>query len=206
MTFSDFCEKILIALYQDGHQTDEWLHFDELEEKYGLEVDSSWLSRAMNHLRAQRRIEGREMAGAPSSVLGRITGSGMAYIEGKYGSKDGVGTILEPVSYVQENTGVASASSNIQSATWTGLPSDFALSEEKRTRLVTCLQQAEAGLDFLGIGNQQKAQVRAYIVAAKALADAPEPPVELIWELIQRANAIAGIASLFVSIIALFVA
>ena len=100
MTLTEFCEKMLIALYQDGHQSNEWLSFADLQKRYGFSGDPSWLSRAMNHLSAQRRVEGRELNGAPDTVVGRITGSGMAYIEAKYGSKDGVGTILQPINEV----------------------------------------------------------------------------------------------------------
>ena len=72
--------------------------------------------------------------------------------------------------------------------------------------LVAGLKQAEQRLDRLSIGNVEKAQARAYIIATLALAEAPEPPADLMWELLQRANNIAGIASLLVAVIALFVA
>jgi hypothetical protein len=91
----------------------------------------------------------------------------------------------------------------VESSGWTGLPSDNVLSEDRRVSLQTLLTRAEADLDALGIGNAEKALARAYIIAARALADAPEPPVDLIWQIICRANNVAGIASLFVSIIAL---
>ena len=90
------------------------------------------------------------------------------------------------------------------SSAWTGLPSTFTLAEEKRESLVSLLREAEESLDQLGAGNSEKAMARAFIVAARVLADAPDPPVDLIWEIIGRANSLAGIASLLVSIIALF--
>jgi hypothetical protein len=92
----------------------------------------------------------------------------------------------------------------VDSSAWTGLPPDFQFTEERLQRLVTLLDTAERDLDSYPIPNSQKAQARAYILAAKELAQAPEPPADLIWELIGRANSIAGIASLFVSIVALF--
>ena len=93
---------------------------------------------------------------------------------------------------------------HIDSTKWTGLPSNFQLVEEKRVRLAALLSEAEYALDQLGAGNSEKAMARAYIVAARTLAEAPDPPTDLIWEIIGRANSLAGIASLFVSIIALF--
>lgn len=93
----------------------------------------------------------------------------------------------------------------IDSSAWTGLPSTFVLTEQKRELLSKMLQDAESALDSVGASNQEKAMARAYIVAAKTLADAPEPPADLIWELINRANQISGVAALLVSIIGLFV-
>ena len=95
-------------------------------------------------------------------------------------------------------------SSLISSSSWTGLPSQFVLDEQKKAELVLLLAAAERTLDSLGMGNSEKATVRAYIIAARALSDVPDPPVDIIWELINRANSLAGIAALFVSIIALF--
>ena len=92
----------------------------------------------------------------------------------------------------------------VDSSAWTGIPSQFVLNEVRKAELSTLLIKAERDLDNLGAGNSEKAMARAYIVAAKALADAPDPPVDIIWDLIGRANNLAGIASLFVSIIALF--
>jgi hypothetical protein len=229
VSFTEFCENMLIALYQDGHVSDDFLSFEDLQRKYGIEGDRSWLSRSMNHLRAQRRIDGREIAGAPETVLGKISGSGMAYIEEKYGSKDGVGTILEPVQSTRfgesgENQSqllqvadtVSAATANevtlnyqpptvVNSSRWTGLPSGFTFSEDKLQTLVRELDRVEAALGTIQISQQERSQARAYIVAARVLAEAPEPPSDLIWEIIVRANSIAGIASLFVAIVGLFV-
>ena len=230
MTFIDFCEKMLIALYQDGHQSNDWLSFADLQTRYGLEAYASWLSRAMNHLSAQRRIEGREINGAPDSVVGRITGSGMAYIEGKYGSKDGVGQILSPVlppsaepaflttesgdylttqsgDYISVETPAveqAGTAPTFSSSAWTGLPTGYELTEARRHALSKAIAMAEGDLDALGASNAEKAQARAYIVAIRALADAPEPPADLIWALLNRVATIATIASLFVPLIQAF--
>jgi hypothetical protein len=94
----------------------------------------------------------------------------------------------------------------INSSSWTGLPSQFVFDQQKQVELIALLNDAEKSLDSLGAGNSEKAMARAYIVAARTLSDVPDPPVDIIWELVTRANALAGIASLFVSIIALFTA
>ena len=139
----------------------------------------------------------------------QISGRGMRRVEQVYGGKDGVGTILEPIPpgatlepFFEESE---TSSDGTDSSAWTGLPRDFVLTEEKRVALVRGLDAAEQGLSGLRLGQEVQAQARAYIVAARSLAEAPEPQPDLIWEILNRANSIAGIASLFVSILALFV-
>ncbi len=94
----------------------------------------------------------------------------------------------------------------VDSANWTGLPCEFTLGVQRQERLVALLSDVERNLDAAGIPNFEKAMARAYIVAARTLAESPEPPADIIWELIGRANQIAGIAALLVAIIALFAA
>jgi hypothetical protein len=100
-------------------------------------------------------------------------------------------------------TDIVSAN-HFSSSDWTGLPSAFELTEEKRQKLVRELELADEQLAGLGLGQATQAQARAYFVAARILAEAPEPPADLIWNIIGRANSLAGIASLLISIIALF--
>jgi hypothetical protein len=92
----------------------------------------------------------------------------------------------------------------IDSTNWTGLPSGFTFNPAKHDRLVSLLKEAEDSLDKLEATNEEKAMARSYLVAAKVLSDAPDPPIDLIWELIGRANQIAGITALLISLIALF--
>lgn len=51
--------------------------------------------------------------------------------------------------------------------------------------------------------NSQKAQATGYLQAAKALSEVPEPPVDLIWDILSRANSLAGIGSFFIALITL---
>ena len=92
----------------------------------------------------------------------------------------------------------------IESSLWTGLPQGFQLTAKKHQELVELLRVAELNLDAAGLTNDEKSLARAYIVAARSLADTADPPLDLIWEIINRANQISGIAALFVSIIGLF--
>ena len=46
-------------------------------------------------------------------------------------------------------------------------------------------------------GNAKTAQARVLLLAAKELTDAPEPPSDIIWELIQRAGTVVGLLDIF---------
>ncbi|MBW8743038.1 MAG: hypothetical protein JF628_01580 [Sphingomonas sp.] len=95
--------------------------------------------------------------------------------------------------------------SAIDSSRWTGLPSGFKLTADKQKALVRDLDRVEEQLQDFNVGQEIRAQARAYVIAARILAEAPDPQADLIWEMIGRANALSGVASLFVAIISLFV-
>lgn len=78
------------------------------------------------------------------------------------------------------------------------------IEEGMRERILAEVAKTQTAVDRFDAGNIEKAQAKALLNAIQALAEAPEPPADLIWELLQRANNIAGIASLFIAIIALF--
>jgi hypothetical protein len=155
----------------------------------------------MNHLRAQRRIEGRELAGAPESVVGRITGSGMAYIEEQYGSKDGVGTILSPVVkmatldpfIVDDDAQVV-----IDSSSWTGIAA-HRITEANAEYVRSSIRGARELIEGSS-SNERTSQALVLLKAAEDLTEAPDPPSDIIWQLIERAGAVCGILGLFISI------
>jgi hypothetical protein len=92
----------------------------------------------------------------------------------------------------------------VNSQSWTGLQRDGVLGEEAVISLKAALSTIDDAVLKSSASNQEIAQARAYVLAIHALADAPEPPADLIWELVSRANQLAGIASFFISIIALY--
>jgi hypothetical protein len=53
------------------------------------------------------------------------------------------------------------------------------------------------------LSNAEKSQAQGFLSAAKALAETPEPPVDLIWMILNRGNSIAGIGSFFLALITL---
>jgi hypothetical protein len=90
------------------------------------------------------------------------------------------------------------------SSGWTGLPANFVLTQTIQAKLVGDLDRAEVALATVTVSQYERSQARAYIIAMRALAEAPDPQVDLIWEILGRVNQKSGIASFFVSIMALF--
>ncbi len=63
----------------------------------------------------------------------------------------------------------------------------------------------DRSLDELGkqqITNEQHRQAAAYLLAAKELVNAPAPPSDFVWDLVQKAAAIAGVAQIVLAIFA----
>ena len=79
----------------------------------------------------------------------------------------------------------------------------FFLAEERREKFLSLADQSVSEVGQSDLSNSEMAQARGYLTAARALAEVPDPPVDLIWTILQRANSIAGIASFFVALIAL---
>ena len=76
----------------------------------------------------------------------------------------------------------------------------------EREKVLNLLGKALRELDSLDLPNSKSAQAKAYVEAAIILTESPEPDVRIVWELIQRANQVAGIASLFVAVLAIMMA
>lgn len=82
------------------------------------------------------------------------------------------------------------------SRTWTGLKA--VRIHARNAKVVSSL--IDRALDQLpesGEGNEAVMQAAAYLKAARELVDAPNPPSVIIWELVEKAAAIAGLLQLF---------
>lgn len=197
MDYDDFAERFLIALHFETETSNQqYFSADELIEKYGLKPRPNWISRITDDWEGSYFRDVSKILGGYGGWSFRISADGSRKVEAKFRDLDDIRGFLSMSSLESAKA--------VDSYTWTGIPSDFVLGEERKSELSTLLDKAERDLDVIGIANSEKAMARAYIVAAKVLADAPEPPADIIWSLIGRANNISGIASLFVSIIALF--
>lgn len=89
---------------------------------------------------------------------------------------------------------------SIDSTKWTGTRRPIRLTGKQADALVEELIDVEARLSELPITNAEKSQARAYLIAARVLAETPEPPGEIIWDMIARAAQIATIASLLAAV------
>lgn len=184
--------------------------------KINIAEKSTFLRRSMvaiNHPVAMRRLQnGSGMPSHPMRIvplLHEYAKFGEAWLQEMWPttmarSAEGNGGDVQPLDVGQDEGAITTSS--VDSSGWTGLPPGFVPTEEKWAALRLLLREADETLNGLGASNSEKAMARAYIVAAKSLADAPEPQLDLVWEIISRANQISGVASLFVSIIALFTA
>ena len=231
MSYTDFSERFLIACYRLASENSEILRSGEVLDEYDLEPNDGWVYRVLEAWRAKGLIRGKGTMGSETEQPIFLTGEGFEQAErllarGVRVPRRRLQVVVspatgEPVLQVStdqtdlpENVRVIDTSLpvlasekadvRVDSSSWTGLPTGFEIDAVRRDTLIAAISSAERQLDELGASNHEKAQARAYIVAIRALAEAPEPPADLIWELANRANSLAGIASLFVSIIALF--
>ncbi|SHL59595.1 hypothetical protein SAMN05518668_1021 [Sphingobium sp. YR657] len=87
----------------------------------------------------------------------------------------------------------------VDSRSWTGLT---------RVRVTHRNARAISRLIDTALGelptdcNAKSAQARTLLLAAKELTDAPEPPSDIIWDLVQRAGAVVGLLDIFFRIFA----
>ena len=88
----------------------------------------------------------------------------------------------------------------IDSSRWTGLLTQTQITEARRDKLQGLVDQAVRDLDLLGAGNAEKAQATAYLVALKVLSEAPEPPTDIVWKLLERGMALVCVCELFYKI------
>lgn len=92
---------------------------------------------------------------------------------------------------------------SFDSTTWTGLPKNFRMDRGRKESLVVLLKEAQRRLEDEG-SNFGPSQAKALVGSAIVLAEAPDPPADLIFANIQRASAITGLAEIFVKIIRFF--
>ena len=92
----------------------------------------------------------------------------------------------------------ATQDERIHSEDWTGIAAQV-ITAQNSDQVRAAILKAKDAVRDLG-SNEKTAQAMAFLQAAEALIEAPEPPSDLIWELINRAGAICGVISLFITL------
>ena len=87
----------------------------------------------------------------------------------------------------------------INSSSWTGIRR-VTIDTRNAKVISSLIGQAIDALPQSDAGNQAVMQAAAYLKAARELVEAPEPPSVVIWDLLQKAAAIAGLLQIFGSI------
>jgi hypothetical protein len=105
-------------------------------------------------------------------------------------------------SYGQGAGGAIDTPTIINSTSWKGLTQRTIIDARNAKVVSQLIEQALTAIPDSAAGNFEHMQAVAYLKAAKELVDAPEPPSELIWQLISKAADLVGLVGLFYTIFA----
>jgi hypothetical protein len=118
VTYSELVQRLKIAIYQEAQSNSDFVRLDEAAKKYGFEYQEGLIAEAQKDLVATGFITGPKPIDGDSTSLGKITGAGRREIEEKFGSKDGVGQILQPIEETEvHNLSASSVSTGTPEAT-----------------------------------------------------------------------------------------
>jgi hypothetical protein len=195
MNYREFSAFFLVACYREYLAGRQDRTAGQIIERYGLSPRPGWVRAVLDEFASRSWVEEDPTLGDELQLYVFLKGAGMRAAEE---------AVDEGVTVDEVPPEKFSPEVIIRSETWTGLPPSFQLTEERRAAIVRALDAAEESMPLAASSQHDKAQARAYIIAARALLEAPEPQPDLVWQLIQRANNIAGVASLFVALVALF--
>ena len=226
MTYTDFAEKLLIALYQE---TERELSgpfettFETLIDRYGLPKNERWIERVATEWRAEGLADVSDELGPAANLSIEITGKGMRRVEAAYGSKDGVGEILRPIDVLPSNAITTESGEplvteagdyivaegpvsdvpidiplSVSSEAWTGVETRLKRDELAVNRIRQHVAQLDREVENLGLTNQERAKVKAITEALVKLIESPEPEWKAIVELLRSPTlgAILGLAGL----------
>ena len=96
------------------------------------------------------------------------------------------------IDYAQRQWGFSEAT---QSSSWTGNLDRTGLSVTNQQTLVSRLRDIQVVVEGLDIAQSEREQIRAHVVAAVVLAEAPEPPWQLILTILTAIASVATIAT-----------
>jgi|GEM_PF-5851675 len=199
MTFSSFREDMLAALYQEqvDEELDRPVNLGQLAEDYGIDWKPGWLLEIQKDLMGEGLLRGANNAFSDNMANGILTARGLKYVEGKYGSKDGVGvlavkvrdeeSLLPVVDRPVAGTAPQSTSSSsftsfsssdvqqvIDSTDWTGLSKKVSAADLKEIKVrVVALKNSIIQSDT---DDQTKLNALSRADAIVSLLEAPDVP------------------------------
>lgn len=195
----------------------------EIASRAGLKRKSAdWIADAVSSLGSNGLLNTFHQEGPAADSLVHVTQSGLVVTvqamlkDGRLPSrhKDAPNSedseTVEAPSPRQAQSGIqishaenVAPSNSVSSAAWTGRKSSAILEGERLEVLKGILNKAEIQLREVGIeDNQARQQAFAILVAVKSLAEAPNPPEEIIKELLLIGSAVASIGSLLLAALA----
>ena len=212
---------MLAALYEssrdDPHK--EYWSFKELAETYDIDWQRGGLLELQKELLDHGLIRGPSNASVDEMAIGRLSGLGLREIEREHGTLKGVPTLIvkpEQDLVLEDGTkpelfdsgifdpAIFDTGETIHSAAWTGLPRAGTLDEKAAAAIICAISEAETKLSQLDAPNAEKAQMHAYLLAIRHLAEAPDPPADLIWTLISRAADITSLMMVVAALVGMF--
>jgi hypothetical protein len=211
--FSQFIAVFVAALYNETELTGQSnFRISDILEKYGLTINASWRNTIFDDYTFTSHVDVSRHIGPVEQQRISLSPAGLRWVEDELG--ENVAEFLERngATYTEAGPFDAAAfdeatfdtNSGVDSTAWTGLPREGILTLQAAEKLKVALSTVDDAIEKATCSNEERAQARAYVLAIHALADAPEPPADLIWQLIERASSMAGIAALFVALLALF--
>ncbi len=103
VTFSELSDLLLVVMYQEPRTLRSLTDLKPLLRKYRLNAPEGLLSLVHQDLKRLGYISGPDAVGGDENAIAQLTPAGLRWVERQYGTKDGVGTILEPDDEDQEN-------------------------------------------------------------------------------------------------------
>jgi hypothetical protein len=218
--FGDFIDAFVAATYLESELTGKTVfRVSEILDRYHFEFKESWAGQLFKDYNFTDRITARRHLGPVRDQLIELSPNGTRWVEDKLGenvsqfleqhglhrAEDGNSGAFDPDYFDPEyfDTGspkegrVSLPETVVESASWTGL-SKVRIDARNAAAVSSLIDEAIGSL--AGDENAKIAQARALLRAAKELTDAPEPPSEIIWDLIQRAGAVVGLLDIFLRI------
>ena len=92
----------------------------------------------------------------------------------------------------------------IDSTAWTGAPRGFVFTNESKLQIRNLVIEAQDSVSRSKVSNFETGQALAYLRCVEILLDAPDPPKDEIWKLLNKGSILSSISSIFITIMQAF--